>query len=47
MLIKGQGLAKHMAESNFQALDINFIVEMDNGEEMATTPISEAFIESP
>ena len=36
-----------MAESNCQALDINFIAEMDNGEEMETPPIREAFIESP
>ena len=45
--IKGQGLAKLMAKSNCQALDINFIAEMDNGEEMATPRISQAFIESP
>jgi len=36
-----------MAESNCQALDSNFIVEMDNGEDMVTPPISQAFIESP
>lgn len=35
-----------MAESNCQALDINFIAEMDNREEMATPPISQDFIES-
>jgi len=46
-LIKGQGLAKLMVESNCQALDLNFIAEMDNGEHMATPPISQAFIESP
>ena len=28
-LIKGQGLAKLMAESNFHALDINFLVVVD------------------
>ena len=39
-LIKGKGLAKLMAESNCQALDISFIAEMDNGEEMVTPPIS-------
>lgn len=46
-LIKGQGLAKLMVESNCQTLDINFIAEMDNGEEMVTPPINHAFIESP
>jgi len=35
-----------MAESNCQALDINFIAAIDDGEEMATPLISEAFIES-
>lgn len=35
-LIKGQGLAKLMAETNFQALDINLIAELDNEQEMAT-----------
>jgi len=46
-LIKGQGLAKLMVESNCQALDINFIAQIDNEEEMATPLISQAFIESP
>ena len=46
-LIKGQGLAKLMAESNCQTLDINFIAQIDNEEEMATPLISQAFIESP
>ena len=32
--IKGQGLAKLMAESNCQALDINFIAQIHNEEEM-------------
>jgi len=36
-LIKGQGLAKLMTETNFQALDIN---EMDNEQEMETPQIS-------
>lgn len=36
-----------MAESNCQALDINFIAQIDNEEEMATPLISQAFIESP
>lgn len=46
-LIKGQGLAKLMAESNCQALDINFITTIDNEEEMATPIIIQAFLESP
>jgi len=46
-LIKDQCLAKLMAESNFQALDINFIAEIDNEEEMVNPLISQAFIESP
>jgi len=36
-LIKGQGLAKLMTETNFQALDIN---ELDNEHEMVTPQIS-------
>ena len=43
-LIKGQGLAKLMTKTNFQALDIN---ELDNEQEMATSQISQAFLESP
>eukprot|EP00253_Pinus_taeda_P007298 PITA_07298 len=43
-LIKGQGLAKLMTETNFQALDIN---ELDNEQEMATPQISQAFLDSP
>lgn len=46
-LIKGQGLAKLMAKLNYQALDINFIVAIDNEEEMKTPLISQAFLESP
>ena len=46
-LIKGQGLAKLMAKSNFHALDINFIAQVDDQEEMATLEISEAFLDSP
>ena len=46
-LIKGQCLAKLMAESNYQDLDINFIAELDNEEEMATPQISQVFIDSP
>lgn len=43
-LIKGQGLAKLMAETNFQALDIN---QLDDEEELATPQISDAFTQSP
>ena len=43
-MIKGQGLAKLMIDTNFQALDIN---ELDNGQEMMTPQISQAFLESP
>eukprot|EP00253_Pinus_taeda_P018412 PITA_18412 len=42
-LIKGQGLAKLMTETNFQALDIN---ELDNEQEMATPQINQAFLQS-
>eukprot|EP00253_Pinus_taeda_P021677 PITA_21677 len=43
-LIKGQGLAKLMIETNFQSLDIN---ELDNEQEMATPQIKQAFLQSP
>eukprot|EP00253_Pinus_taeda_P003463 PITA_03463 len=43
-LIKGQGLAKLMSETNFQALDIN---QLDNEPELATPQISETFFQSP
>ena len=43
-LIKGQGLAKLMSETNFQALNIN---ELDNEQELATPQISQAFLLSP
>eukprot|EP00253_Pinus_taeda_P009966 PITA_09966 len=43
-LIKGQGLAKLLSETNFQALDIN---QLDNEPEMATPQISETFLQSP
>ena len=36
-----------MAESNWHALDINFIAQVDDQEEMATLEISEAFSDSP
>eukprot|EP00253_Pinus_taeda_P004552 PITA_04552 len=43
-LIKGQGLAKLMSQTNFQALDIN---QLDNEQELATPQISETFLQSP
>eukprot|EP00253_Pinus_taeda_P006696 PITA_06696 len=43
-LIKGQGLAKIMSETNFQALDIN---QLDNESELATPQINETFLQSP
>lgn len=43
-LIKGQGLAKLMTETRFQALDIN---ELDNEQEMATPQIHQALLQSP
>ena len=36
-----------MAESNCNALDINFIAQIDDQEEMATPHISEAYLDSP
>ena len=36
-----------MAESNCNALDINFITQVDDQEEMVTPTISEAFLDSP
>jgi hypothetical protein len=46
-LIKGQGLAKLMAESNFQALDINFLAAADEQGEMVTPSVREVFLNSP
>jgi hypothetical protein len=46
-LIKGQGLAKLMAESNFHALDINFLDVADEQGEMATPNVREVFLNSP
>eukprot|EP00253_Pinus_taeda_P015200 PITA_15200 len=43
-LTKGQGLAKLMSKTNFQALDIN---QLDNELELATPHISETFMQSP
>ena len=45
-LIKGEGLAKLMAEANFQALDINMIHSLDEQEELVTPPIEEEFLNS-
>jgi hypothetical protein len=46
-LIKGQGLAKLMVESNFHALDINFLAALDEQEEQATPQVTEDFATSP
>ena len=46
MLIKGQGLAKLMVETNFQALDINMINALGEQEELATPLIEESFMNS-
>jgi hypothetical protein len=46
-LIKGQGLAKLMVESNFHALDINFLAAVDEQEEHVTPQVKEVFSNSP
>ena len=47
-LIKGQGLAKLMAKSNFHALDINLIATMsEEDEESLPAQVSEIFLLSP
>eukprot|EP00253_Pinus_taeda_P030713 PITA_30713 len=47
-LVKGQGLAKLMAESNLHALDINLITAMsDENEEGSSIQVSEIFVLSP
>ena len=47
-LIKGRGLAKLMAESNFHALDINLIAAMLDGEDGGSLiQVSEMFLKSP
>ena len=47
-LVKGQGLAKLMAESNLHALDINLIATMsDENEEGSSIQVSEMFTLSP
>jgi hypothetical protein len=38
-LIKGQGLSKLMVESNFHALDINFLATVDEQEEQTTPQV--------
>ena len=43
-LIKGQGLAKLMSETNFQALDIN---QLDKEQELVTPQINQDFLQSP
>ena len=45
-LIKGQGLAKIMAESKFQALDINMFNALDEQEEFSTPIIEDHFLNS-
>ena len=44
--VKGQGLEKNMAESNFQALDINMFNTLDEREELSTPIIEDHFLNS-
>jgi hypothetical protein len=46
-LIKGQGLAKLMVESNFHVLDINFLAVVDDQGEKVTPSVREVFLNSP
>lgn len=46
-LIKGQGLAQLMAESNLQALDINMVDALDENEGLPTPIVEEQFQNSP
>ena len=46
-LIKGQGLAQLMAESNLQALDINMVDVMDEQERFLDPTVEEQFQNSP
>ena len=46
-LIKGQGLAKLMAESNCELLDINMINALDSQEEFSTPVVEDHFVNSP
>jgi len=45
-LINDQGLAKLMDESNFHALDINFLDTVDEQGEQATPSVKEVFLNS-
>jgi hypothetical protein len=45
-LIKGHGLAKLMAESNFHVVDINALVAVDEQEEKVTPNVKEVFLNS-
>ena len=46
-LIKGQGLAKLVAESNFHALDINFLAAIDEQGDHVNPHVQEIFSNSP
>jgi hypothetical protein len=47
-LIKGQGLAKLMTQSNYDVLGINFIADLSENSEEETVPqVSRKFLESP
>ena len=46
-LIKGQGLAQLMAESNLQALDINMVDSLDEHEGLPAPTVEEKFQNSP
>jgi hypothetical protein len=47
-LIKGQGLAKLMAQSNCDVLGINFIADLSTNSEEETVPqVSQKFLDSP
>jgi hypothetical protein len=47
-LIKGQGLAKLMTQSNYDVLGINFIVDLSENSKEETVPqVSQKFLESP
>ena len=45
-LIKGQGLARLMAESNFEVLDINMVDDLDDQEEFSTPIFEDHFMNS-
>jgi hypothetical protein len=47
-MIKGQGLAKLMAQSNCDVLGINFIIDLSkNSQEEEVPQISQKFLDSP